>query len=130
FDDGDQKRLTAASVTLQGSGFAPMTENEAGVYAFPAVLPGAYDAICVNNGYVDVTVDVRVGAGEVKSIVVPMGVQVGGEGEGEGEGEGDKEPGMTCAPTSPGGMGLLGDLLVVAVVLLLLFAGHRRTVRG
>lgn len=130
FDNGDQKRLTAASVTLMGSGFGPVTDNDAGVYVFPAVIQGAYSVLCETNGYVDAAVNTSVGAGEIKTVNIPMGTTAGGEGEGEGEGG---KPTGVPAICGPGGFDSSlhwGDMaLVLALTAVLLAAGRRKSAR-
>ncbi|HPU98377.1 MAG TPA: hypothetical protein PLO53_10540, partial [Candidatus Hydrogenedentes bacterium] len=41
-DAGTQEPITTASASLQVSAYRPVTENENGVYAFPAVPDGNY----------------------------------------------------------------------------------------
>lgn len=71
-DAKSQKRLTAASVQLIGSAYAAVTENENGVYAFPAVASGTYSLSVLASTYVTATAPVTVDNGAQAAVTVAL----------------------------------------------------------
>jgi hypothetical protein len=129
FDDTTQARVTNGSAALEVSGFRPVTNNENGVYAFPAVLEGGYQIIGAATGFDENSVAFNVGAAEIKSVVLPLSALNGGEGEGEGEGEKDPGRPASCGPGASDG-GLWGDLALVVLLVALLSVGFGRSGAG
>jgi MYXO-CTERM domain-containing protein len=116
WDAVDQAPVLDAAVSLQVSPYDDVTDNEAGVYPFAAVQEGQYTVTVISPDFAPVSTTVNVGAGEVKSIVVPLGGMMGKE---EGGGCG-------CGPAQSAG-GARGDAIVVLLVLTALVAARRRT---
>jgi hypothetical protein len=129
FDDRTQARVTTASAALEVSGFRPITSNDNGVYAFPAVLEGGYEIIGEATGFNENSVAFTVGAAEIKSVVLPLSAVNGGEGEGEGEGEKDPGRPASCGPGASGGA-LWGDLFLVALLVAFLSIRFGRSAAG
>ncbi|HOH52431.1 MAG TPA: hypothetical protein PLI98_17005, partial [Candidatus Hydrogenedentes bacterium] len=91
---GSQVPVTNATVTLQGSPYAPVTANTSGVYTFAAVAPGSYTLSVVAQNRLPGQTAAVVANGASLSATVPLAaVSPEGEGEGEGEeGEGEAPP--------------------------------------
>ncbi len=69
----NNERILDAAVTLTPGSLAEVTENEDGVYAFPAILDGDYTVEVSAPGFEDVTEEVSIEAGQLASIIVAMG---------------------------------------------------------
>lgn len=127
WDGETEDRITNATLLLQPSTFLPITENENGVYGYPAIGPGVYALNATAAGYQSKTMDVTVVDGEFKSVIVPMF-----------EAEAAPPPTGCCAQpqSAKGGGGPLthlaehrGDMLVGGLALLALAVlGRRRRV--
>ena len=127
--DTNQARIPNVTVSLNVSSFDPITENTDGVYAFPSVLMGEYTVVCEAAGFEDQEFSFMVGAGEIKSVTIPMPAEsTAAEGEGEGEGEGETPtptptptPTMDCHSDGGGLPGVPGgDFLLIGILLLIL----------
>lgn len=116
----DQVAIPNASVSLLGSPFEPVTDNDNGVYPFASVPAGNYTVMASANGFTSASRFTNVASGGLVSITIPLG----------------------AAPPPPGGCNaeqaaksgtLTGDLTVAGCLLLLLcattFALRRREAR-
>lgn len=72
-DAATQERITDASVLLTISDFAPVTENENGVYGFPAVRDGSYQVTVSAEGLETSATSVFLRAGQLTGVVVALG---------------------------------------------------------
>src|SRR5690606_16390369 len=116
WDSVDQKRLGSASVALRISNFSPVTENTDGIYAFPAMSEGVYDLFVNATGYEQGILDIEVGPGELKSVVVPMNRLVRPDDGGNNGGGGG---GCSCPETGGKSLeDLQGDLFLAGLTLL------------
>ncbi len=115
----NNERIEDASVTLAPGTYGGVTENEDGVYAFPAILDGVYTVEVSAPGYEDVTEQVTINPGELASVIIAMGDVPDNGGCNNG---GD----AAAASTLPGmGDGLLGALTLMALAVLGLRARRR-----
>lgn len=108
-------RVLTASVDLQVSPFAPVTENEGGVYTFAAVTPNTYTVTVTADGYENGTDTVNVGDGELVSVAIALG---GGA------------KGGACGRASASGMYSTGDLLILILILGILLGYRAVRARG
>jgi hypothetical protein len=122
WDADDQQPIENASVTILPSSYAPVTANDRGVYAFPAIADGTYTVNCTAPGYQTITHPVQVAPAGLHSAIIPM-PKSGAEGEGEGEGE--KNP-PACSAGEKGAGGGAGDLLLLGALTLALLAPSAR----
>lgn len=108
-DGVTQVRIEDASVELIVSGYAPVTANTNGVYAFPAVSSGAYQVVVSAEGFDTQTQSVVVKSNQIAGVVVPLGIPEPPE---EGGGCNNDNPAKVAQRA--------GDLLVTGVALLAL----------
>ena len=90
-DAGTQQPITSATTTLRISAYRPVTENEKGVYAYPAVPDGSYTLTVSATGYQDRSVPVSLERGIVKSVTIGL-VPPGGTVEPQPEPQPEPEP--------------------------------------
>ncbi|MBI1319110.1 MAG: hypothetical protein GC168_09200 [Candidatus Hydrogenedens sp.] len=112
WDAVSQVTIDDASVSIAPGGYAPVTENVDGVYAYPALPSGTYSITVSASGYEDASTVVTAGDSELFSVTVPLG-GTGGPG------------GCNCnqgGKSVPAG----GDVLTAAAALAVLAATSRR----
>ncbi|MBX3180386.1 MAG: hypothetical protein KF886_23805 [Candidatus Hydrogenedentes bacterium] len=80
----DQESLSNATMSLLGSGFAPLKGGVDGVYTFPSVPAGEYKLVCVVDGYEVESLDLGIAPGEIKSITIPMALKSSSTNGGDG----------------------------------------------
>ena len=90
-DAAIQLPVTSATTTLRISAYRPVTENESGVYAYPAVPDGSYTLTVSASGYQDQSVAINLAGGTLKSITVGL-VPDGGTVEPEPQPEPEPKP--------------------------------------
>jgi len=115
WDADTQERITNATLQLVVSSFSPISENEDGVYAYPALQAGSYNIIVNAPGYPQKTQAVTVDAAKLASVIVPLGVSV----------DDPKSPPM-CAAGPGSAAKPQGDMLVTLGMMALLLAACRR----
>ncbi|MBI3118792.1 MAG: hypothetical protein HYZ00_08910, partial [Candidatus Hydrogenedentes bacterium] len=74
WDSSTQTPIENGTVELTPSGYPPVTENTEGLYTFPVLAAGAYDVEVNALGFAGGAAAVELADGELKSIVVPLGV--------------------------------------------------------
>jgi len=129
----DHPPVENASIVLQPLG-ATITQNDQGIYVFPAVPAGEYTVTVDAPGYASCTRTVMLTAGGMLSLSFSMTVSEEGENEGavvegeeeegEQEGEGEEEPRGCCGGliSQPPQNGLMSKAMA-DIVLIALTAG-------
>ena len=119
WSDSEQKRIGTAEIDLNISSFKSVTNNNDGVYAFPAISEGEYNIVVNAAGFREESVAVDVAGGELKSVTIALRSILPGEGEGEGEGEGCPEPASAGKAIAAYGSDLfLGGLTLLAMTVM------------
>lgn len=125
WDGTDQKRIGSAALTLSISAFDDVTENDAGIYAFPAVAEGEYSLTIHAPGYASQQHEVALGGGELKSLTIALQPLVP---DGNGSGGEDVAKGCALAAGSSAQVDQRagGDLVLLAMVIAAMAAAKRR----
>lgn len=125
WDGTDQERIGSAALTLSISTFDDVTENDAGIYAFPVVAEGEYSLTIHAPGYASQQHEVVLGGGELKSFTIALQPLVPG---GNGSGGEDVAKGCSFAAGSRAQVDQRagGDLVLLAMVIAAMAAAKRR----
>jgi hypothetical protein len=113
WDSETQARIGSATVSIAPGTYTPVTENEDGVYAFPALPAGTYTVEVAAPGFGVTTVPVSIGDGELLSVTVPLG------------GDGMPPGGCACNPDAKG-LPTPGDMVPAMMLFLVLAVADRR----
>lgn len=108
-DGKTQAPVLDASVRLVPSGYNPVTNNDNGIYAYPAIPEGSYTLQVSAPDHQTVSRAVNVAGGGLASVTVPLGAET---------------PGRSCGCDNDGkGLPNAGDLFIgaLSVLVLLLF---------
>lgn len=129
WDQHDQKRLVSAKVSLQGSAYNPVEQNDNGVYVFPSVPEGNYSVRSEANGYTTFTVSAPVGGGMIVPVSAPMRAASTPPPPGD-DPDPPKQP-AACHGVGASGTGVSGgDALLVVLLVAMLFGCSRRARDG
>jgi hypothetical protein len=112
----NNERIEDASVVLAPGSYSEVTENEDGVYAFPAVIDGTYTVEVSAPGFEDVTEQVTINPGELASVIIALGETPDNGGCNNG---GDAKAASALPSVGDGVLGLFTMALLAAAALLL-----------
>jgi hypothetical protein len=120
---GTEERITNGSVQLIVSTFGTVSQNENGVYGFPAVGPGNYSLIVNAPGFSQSSRGVGVLPGQQVAVVVPLGEAPPAPRQGCFRNQNTQKSGQEASAET-------GTLYVIGAGLLLWARNRFRRVRG
>jgi len=117
WDAATDAAITNAAAQLTPSAYAAVTDNESGVYLFPAVAEGGYTVTVTASGYQPMSLSVTVMAGGTKSLLFPLALEIGKT----------NNNGCHCDKAAAARAGIAdnpGDLMLSGLTVLTLLALH------